>query len=501
MSEKRIVYYKDFGAVGDGRTDDFAAIKACHDYANENGCTVRAEEGATYYIGDTKGAEAIVKTDVDWTGATFYLDDKAVDVDSPGRGVSLFFAASSFDNWMTVYDENSEEVKSLAGGIKTTDRHLGYAPGFPALIIIWDHNNYAYNRFGLSGNGSKTPPAQRELVVVDAEGNIKEGTECLLEYTGCTKLEVHRIDDEPITLSGGTFITNANDAPPEYTSYSRGILIRRSNVTVRGIEHKIIGEGERGAPYRGIIRFERSNNLRINDCIFQSHKVYCDFLEDGRIRSRMGTYDFGGNLSNDIVFKNCTQSNFFKNDGSGRPFGQWENWGIMGSNWTKNITFDSCSLSRFDAHSGIYNLVIRNTTINNIHLIGGGYALIENCICYAGSNSLFYLRGDYGSTWKGTIEIKDCTMIPPREDAYIASALWFPWSVFGMDTTHMPKIIVDNLKIENFKGKLYAYRFPDTQGKPIGEKVFPDGTENINPLDMSAPVIMRNNKERYKIIG
>ena len=512
MSEKKTVFYKDFGAVGDGVTDDFAAIKKCHEYANEFGCTVKADEGKTYYIGDTLGEEVYVKTDVDWTGATFFIDDKKVDWQSPGRNASIFVAASDFDNWKTEYCEDSELVKSLSGGFKTSARHIGFAPGYPALILVWDHNNYAYNRYGLH-NGSKTPPPQRELVVVDADGNIKEGTEFLLEYTGVTKLEVYRIDDTPITLTGGTFITNANEAPPEYTSYKRGICVNRSNTTVRGLVHKIINEPEQdissyetgskqgGAPYSGILRFMNTNHLEIYDCVFQSHKTYCDYLPDGNIKSRMGTYDFGGAISNDILFYNCKQSNFFKNDGSGRPWNQWEYWGIMGSNWTKNITFDNCLLSRFDAHSGIYNLEIKNTTINNIHLIGGGKALIENCICYAGSKSLFYLRGDYGSTWKGEIEIKDCVMKPSTPDAYVASALWFPWSVFGMDTTHMPKIIVDNLKVENLEGNLYVFRGPDTNGKPIKEKVFPDGTENLNPLDMSAPVIIRNNKEGYQFIG
>ena len=501
MSEKRTVYYKDFGALGDGKTDDFLAIKACHDYANENGCKVRAEEGATYYIGDTNGAEIKVRTDVDWTGATFFLDDKAVDADSPGRGASIFIAASSFDNWSVTYGADSDVVKAMAGGFKTSVRSIGFKPGYPALIVVWDHNNYAYNRFGLSGNGSKTPPPQRELIIVDAEGNIKEGTEFLLEYTGITQLEVYRIDDEPITMTGGTFITDANYAPPEYTSYRRGITVHRSNTTITGLIHKIIGEGDIGAPYQGIIRFLNVNCLRISDCVFQSHKIYCDYLPDGRIKSRMGSYDFGGALSNDVVFYNCTQSNFFRSDDSKRPYGQWEYWGIMGSNWTKNITFDSCMLSRFDAHSGIYNLVIRNSTINNIQLIGGGHALIENCICYAGVGAFFGLRGDYGSTFKGTVEIKDCIMRPATPDAYIVSSSWWPWSVFGMDTTHNPKVIIDNLKIEGDINKVYAYKGPDSKGLPIGEKVFPDGTENINPLDMSAPVIVRNNKEGYKLIG
>ena len=35
MSEKNFVTYLDFGAKGDGVTDDFGAIVAAHEYANE----------------------------------------------------------------------------------------------------------------------------------------------------------------------------------------------------------------------------------------------------------------------------------------------------------------------------------------------------------------------------------------------------------------------------------------------------------------------------------
>ena len=45
-----VVYYEDFGAVGDGKTDDFLALKAAHDFANEGGQSVKATPGATYYI-------------------------------------------------------------------------------------------------------------------------------------------------------------------------------------------------------------------------------------------------------------------------------------------------------------------------------------------------------------------------------------------------------------------------------------------------------------------
>ena len=46
MDENRFVTYLEFGAVGDGKTNDFAAIKRAHDYANENNIPVKIENKA-----------------------------------------------------------------------------------------------------------------------------------------------------------------------------------------------------------------------------------------------------------------------------------------------------------------------------------------------------------------------------------------------------------------------------------------------------------------------
>ena len=50
MSEKKTVFYSEYGAIGDGVTDDHAAILAAHVDANEKGYEVKADEGKTYYI-------------------------------------------------------------------------------------------------------------------------------------------------------------------------------------------------------------------------------------------------------------------------------------------------------------------------------------------------------------------------------------------------------------------------------------------------------------------
>lgn len=42
------VRYSDFGARGDGKTDDIDAIAATHAFANQQGLSVKADEGSTY---------------------------------------------------------------------------------------------------------------------------------------------------------------------------------------------------------------------------------------------------------------------------------------------------------------------------------------------------------------------------------------------------------------------------------------------------------------------
>ena len=47
MEAKKFVTYEEFGAVGDGKTDDIDAIVAAHEYANANLLPVKASDDAT----------------------------------------------------------------------------------------------------------------------------------------------------------------------------------------------------------------------------------------------------------------------------------------------------------------------------------------------------------------------------------------------------------------------------------------------------------------------
>ncbi len=500
---KNVVYYKDFGAVGDGAAEDFPAIVRCHEYANAHGCTVKADPGATYYIGETGGVSAVVQTNVDWGDATFIIDDRHIVPASPSRSAHIFRVLRTYAP--IEHDENSEFVRAInaKGGITAaTTTNIGYAPGHPSLLILTDKEHSAYIRFGVHATGRPNP--QTELTVVDGEGNIDPRTAFLLDYSHVSRIEEFRIDDVPITLENGRFITRSNAAPPVYTSYARGISFERSNVTIRNTIHEITDEGESGAPYGGFIRWFALDNLRCEHLTLSSHKSYRDYNPDGSVHSVMGTYDVGGHQATNVCFYDCHQCNFYKDEANRVAYNERERWGIMGTNYCKNLIYDHCTLSRLDAHAGVYNVEIRDTTISYIKLTGGGRAVIENSTIIAPealNTPLFELRSDYGSTWRGEVLIRNCEFVN-REDAtpFLASANWHNWS-FGY-TTYLPNITVDNLTVAHPGEKIYAFTgLTNDTGETIDCPTLRDGGENKNPMVIAATVSVRNNAGGYVYAG
>ena len=77
-TEKIFVTYEEFGAVGDGATDDMPAIVRCHDYANAHGLTVVACDRAKYYIGG-RNITANIMTTTRWGKAEFIVDDRKLE--------------------------------------------------------------------------------------------------------------------------------------------------------------------------------------------------------------------------------------------------------------------------------------------------------------------------------------------------------------------------------------------------------------------------------------
>lgn len=424
FKQNGFLQYSDFGAVGDGKIDDMLAIAAAHKIANENNIAVKADDGATYYIGG-KDLTAIIQTDTDFGTARFIIDDTNLE----NHKSSVFFVSSSL---------NSFKLEGISSLKRNQEQISANLPG-PCLVTVTNKNVKHYIRYGLNQNNGSS---QTDIFVVDKNGKVDMDAPIIWDFDQITDITALPIDETTLSIRGGHFTTIANQAESKYNYHSRNIAIRRSNVIIDGLEHYITGEGEHGAPYGGFINTSDCAYVQVKNTIFTGHKTYQTIGNAGRPVS-MGTYDISLGRSISVSFVNCSQSN----DINDKTY-----WGLMGSNYCKNMVLDNCTFSRFDAHKGVANATVKNCTLGHmgINAIGTGTFLVENSIIKG--RSLINLRSDYGSTWEGEFIIRDCKFVPSNGNA--SSAHLINGSNRGQHdfgyTCFMPeKITIENLFIDD----------------------------------------------------
>ena len=460
-----LVRYSDFGARGDGKTDDIDAIAAAHAFANQHSLLVKADEGATYYIGG-KERTAVIRTDTDFGTAAFIIDDTEVQ----NRSASIFMVSSSLRPF-------------TLEGIATLKRNQEKINGsLPATCLITVTNSHIkrYIRFGLNQNNGSP---QTDIFVVDKNGNVDMDAPIIWDFDQITEITALPIDEKTLTITGGRFTTIANRAESKYTYYSRNIAIRRSNVLVDGLEHRVASEGDHGAPYGGFINIRDCSYVTVQNTILTGHKTYRTIGSAGKPVS-MGSYDISVSRALNVSFVNCSQTN----DINDRRY-----WGILGSNYCKNLLYDKCTLSRFDAHMGVANATIRNSTLGHmgINAIGSGILTVENCTIRG--RSLINLRRDYGSTWQGEFLIRNCVFVPAGGRPTSASLIGGSNSGqhdFGY-TCYMPeRITIETLHIDD------SNHPEDYQGPAIFANFNPQMTDNSYqekfPYVRTREVILRN---------
>ena len=430
------IYYSEYGAVGDGVTDDFYAIIKTHNAANESGLKVCADSGAVYYIGSVEKT-ALIQTDTDWGNAKFIIDDSKLKVEN--RNSHLFIVSSKLPS------EKITTVKTLRKNQEKIDLSLQHN----CFISVSDNTTMRYIREGLNQNNGSS---QTDVFVVDKNGNIDTKNPIIWDFGNISSMTAYPIDDKTLTVSGGYFTTVANQAESKYTYYSRGIEIRRSNAVIDGIYHAVTGEGEHGAPYGGFISISNCSDVTVQNCMLSGHKTYST-IGSANAPVTMGSYDINVNKSTNVTFKNCKQVNDIHDT---------KIWGIFGSNYSKNIMFDTVIFSRFDAHMGVANATIKNSILGymGVHLIGCGVFLIENTkVC---GYNFINLRGDYGSTWEGDVIIRNCEYLPRNgvpSDAVLIGGGNSGQHDFGY-TCYMPKkITIDGLVIDD-SNPTEGYRGP-----------------------------------------
>ena len=509
----RDVNYEMFGAKGDGKPehDDIPAIRACHEYANQYGHNVVLNKGKVYYIGPTNLESTIhIKTNVDFGDAHFIIDDREIPSSSALKGVRLF--TISTPGMETLTPSNSEAVRNLNsnGGIPVGTTKLDLGLGYPALIKVINANKKVYIRYGANANSGTE---LNDVVLIDKDGNVDPSTPFIYTFEEITKIQVFTVDVDPMTISGGVFTQRANQADSDNKTYCRNFAINRSNLTIKDLTYEITDEREgdyEGDPYESFLRVEYANNVLFYNCKLDAHRTY--YIPG--TSTGMGSKVLNATTSNNIVWEKCVQTNMFT-DATETEVSK-NLWGIMSSNFSKNLAYIDSTLSRFDAHNGIYNATIKGSRTESVRIVGEGTLLVEDSEIYASniSNTVISTREDYGSFWRGTIIFRNVKMhAKDNNPVNFFVGHWYNHN-FGYETELATEIIIDNFTVDkNLEVRLFSETFvkeldsslqesfevpiEDEEGNETGEF---ETKPNVNPMKAPEKVTITNSPDTNFII-
>ncbi len=424
----KYITYESFGTSSEEGFDNYQAIYDAHVYANYYGYNVKATLD-TYHIYKLEQTKFIpIQTSTDWNNATFIIHDE--EINNLDTRKCMMFVIESKQAAITITDKNILENIKINKMTTKIPKLSGYGN---AMCIVYNEDKMQYIRYGTNQDEGKS---QRDIFKIDNEGNILN--EIQWDFDNISEILIMPIPEETVTVENGNFVTILPEEKYEQDTgyFYRNICCKRSNTIIQNINHTVNNKDYIGGPYKGFIYLYEVADVDIKDCILFSHKY-----------EKKSNYDlFLENVVN-IEIRNVS-SNDIEDE---------NRWGIGGTHYAKDVTYEDCTLNRIDSHTGVHNLTINNCTIGvkGITVIGSGNLNISNSTILS-NNYLIELRQDYGSTWDGNIYITNCTYKPKNAQQLVYFKVSYDDTNilhnFGYDL-YLPNIFIDGLKIDDQNSK------------------------------------------------
>jgi hypothetical protein len=464
----RYVTYEAFGAIGDGVTDDLAAICEAHAYANAHGLSVRTKSDATYHLG-RRALTAVIATSTDWNTSRFTIDDTDVE----DHQAPLFAVRSLLEPEQLQLDRLGRD-----------QRQMSARPERDCHVLVENDEKRLYIRRGLNQNQGVP---KHDCFILRRDGSVEGAIDW--DYDRITRIEARPIDETPLVLRGGVFTTFANRMVQEvgYNYWARNIEITRSNTQVDGLTHYVIGETAVGHPYRGFLNAYQCANITLRDCFVTAHKIYSTIGAAGK-PVNMGSYDLHANNVVNLHLAGCRMNHICDRT----------RWGVIATNFCKSIVLEDCTLSRMDTHMGVSGAyTIRRCTLGHMGLnaVGRGLLTVEDSTLYGGA--LVSFRGDYGSTWEGDLIIRNCRWVPSCGETswpHLFNVRNDGMHDFGYPCSMPRAITIDGLLVDDAnhpEGYDGLYFFTDPDAMSAGDGPMPLAAERPFPYAWCREVTVR----------
>lgn len=331
-------------------------------------------------------------------------------------------------------EDVAELNKSYINYMVKNSMYLPFSPisQYHNALVIFESDTVDMLR---NNGGEKSSIRKKDMIVTSRNGGLSIGF--VRDFIGDNNVgdvkSVRIIPEEDSVLYFKSPQINCNS-----TVSVKFINCNRSNTIVDGVVH--VETGEPVNNIRSMINVQQCNNVTLKN--FEMEAI-------PRVNSTNGTYG--------LQFFLCTRlklSNITGNDG----------WGVIGSNYLKNVYLSNSFLNRFDCHWMAYNVIIENTTFKNlgVYLTGGGEFVARNCTYVLDTDgftfpskkpnfSFFNPREDYGQEWDGTILIDGLT-IRVSEQAQVSRVCcvkFMPITInTGRNIIWPSSIVVKNLFVE-----------------------------------------------------
>ena len=431
--------------------------------------TVYGTKGSTYYIGKTgvNKPPVYVYTHVDWQNANFLIEDykditRNEEITNSELYRSIFVITSPFQSTGSSYLEfsgasnnvvkkfknfgtSTTSIKSAIDAITSTlsaeqKRYFNTVDRWNIKVSC--SKQQVYRRTGSSGdcdeNGEncKGKPMRENLDVNKSDGKIL--SPITWNYNGCIdSVQVWPIPDTVVTVKNGIFTTNTNNIVKQKKSdgkvFEREMIKRNiaveytGNVNFYNIIHYLnedinapytIEEQNRKTAntYYGFIHLDNASNVILKNVKLSAHTF--EPTKNGADTGK-GTYDLtlynSINVLLNAVDYACKDTEDAATCEDRNMQRKTERWGTVATEENKNIRVVDTKINRMDAHRGVQNLQITNSTIGvrGLRLIGSGYFYGDN-LTFDKSSNIIELRGDYGSTWDGDILLQNSNYNYPQ---------------------------------------------------------------------------------------
>lgn len=434
------IQFVNYEMFRDENLTDTEIIMATHEYANRHDIPVINPSGE-YWL--DRGYKVPIKTNTDWGSTIFHVpEEKAY------RWWPHFVVQNKKPSFELPSELVSEIMPKLNSGKRVIPELRPYSNSF---IVLVDETERVGFRKGFNSDWAK-----QDFYYVGQNGRLVGDK--IFDFNNLPKATVFPCNTNRLNISGGHFAYSGETSLVE-TEDVVGPVIQNEASFVDFINQSVTVDGDdvNEKSTNGFIDFRYCYNVKLDGA----------YLTPRKTPTSKGTYGITGSKVIDITFENVIGTD----DGTG--------WGIMGTNFIKDMKVDKSNLNRVDTHFNLHNLTIKESKLDAILITGSGDLIIEDVVV-ENSNNFIGFRSDYGATWDGKIRIKRAKLDGRAIDYQgVVNALNFEKGAgefnFYTELHTGTTIEIDDFEILGFENNdKYAVNFGDWSRNSFHRVNFPD---------------------------